>query len=315
MNFKRILLSGGSGFIGSNLLDRLLIDGYEVFVIDNYRTGRRDNIAHHFNNPKCFFNKMDIQSKDMDTVFRIFKPEIVLHLAAMAGVPFSIENPSDSNETNIQGTINLLELSAKHNVKRFIFSSSSSIYGGSAVLPTSENIPANPKSPYALQKKFGEEYCRMFSKLYDLDTVSLRYFNVFGKRQYGDSPYASVISAFAEAIKNDERPIIYGDGEQTRDFTYIDNVIQANIKACFAAYEQLIQNGVCREQARGLLPTCTYTQFIYTCNLHSFVHFLRLRLHPDAQYEIRVYAQGMLELAQPYFSVSLDAWQKKFLQK
>jgi UDP-glucose 4-epimerase len=235
MEFKRALVTGGAGFIGSHLVDRLLKDGYEVFIIDNYRRGRRSNIVHHFNNPRCYFDKRDIHSLGMYDIFRIFKPDVVFHLAAMPGVPYSVKNPTDSSETNIQGTVNLLDQAIKHGTKRFIFSSSSSVYGGSIVLPTPETTPLNPKSPYALQKKVGEEYCKMFSKLYDIETVCLRYFNVFGPRQRGDSPYSSVISSFADSIKKGETPIIHGDGEQFRDFCYVDNVVSANMLA--AKYE------------------------------------------------------------------------------
>lgn len=242
MKFKRVLVTGAAGFIGSSASEALLKKGYEVFGVDNMRRGRRSNISHHFNNPKFYFDKRDIQSVGMYDVFRIFKPDVVMHFAAIPGVPFSMENPTDSNNTNVQGTVNLLDLSVKHNVKRFVFSSSSSVYGGSAVLPTPETTILNPKSPYAMQKKIGEDYCRLFSKLYDLDTVSLRYFNVFGPRQYGDSPYASVISSFAECLRNGKTPVIHGDGEQFRDFCYIDNVVSANILA--ASYNGTLSGDV-----------------------------------------------------------------------
>jgi UDP-glucose 4-epimerase len=231
MKFKRALVTGGAGFIGSHIVDKLLADDCEVFIIDNLRSGFRDNISQHFGHPKCYFDRRDIQSTGMYEIFRIFKPEVVFHLAAIPGVPFSVKNPTESNETNIQGTVNLLNLSVEHNVKKFIFSSSSSVYGGSEILPTPESVALNPKSPYALQKKVGEEYCKMFSKLYHIDTVCLRYFNVFGPRQFGGSPYSSVISAFAESIRNDIRPTIHGDGTQFRDFCYIDNVVSANLLA------------------------------------------------------------------------------------
>jgi UDP-glucose 4-epimerase len=231
MEFKRALVTGGAGFIGSHLVDQLVNNGYEVFIIDNMRKGRRTNISHNFSHPKCYFDRRDIQSKGMYDIFRIFKPEVVFHLAAIPGVSFSVENPKESDETNIHGTANLLDLSVKHGVKKFVFSSSSSVYGGSAVLPTPESTPLNPKSPYALQKKVGEEYCNMFSKLYGIDTVCLRYFNVFGPRQYGDSPYSSVISSFAKSIRNNTPPVIYGNGEQYRDFCYVDNVVSANMLA------------------------------------------------------------------------------------
>lgn len=235
MSFKRALVTGGAGFIGSHMSEYLLDSGYEVFIVDNYRRGRRANVVHHFKKTKCFFDKREIQSPGIYDLFKIFKPEIVFHMASMSGIPFSIDNPTDSDETNINGTVNLLNLSVKHGVKRFIFSSSSSVYGGSLTLPTPEDTVLVPKSPYALQKKVGEEYCRMFSNLYGLETVNLRYFNVFGPRQYGGSPYSSVISSFVDALKNDETPEIHGDGDQFRDFCYVDNVVQANMLA--ATYE------------------------------------------------------------------------------
>lgn len=231
MEFKRALVTGGAGFIGSHIVDKLISEGYEVFVIDNMRSGKRTNIAHHFGNPKCYFDRRNIQSDEMQEIFRIFKPEVVFHLAAIPGVAFSVQDPTESDETNIHGTVNLLDLSVKHHVKRFIFASSSSVYGGSIILPTPETTPLNPKSPYALQKKVGEEYCKMFSGLYDLDTVCLRFFNVFGKRQIGNSPYSSVISSFSEAIKNQTTAIIHGDGKQYRDFCAVENVVSANLLA------------------------------------------------------------------------------------
>lgn len=235
MNFKRAIVTGGAGFIGSHLVDTLMSLDIEVAVVDNLRSGRQSNIEHHFNSSKFLFENEDIRSERIHNLFRIFRPEIVFHLAAIPGVSYSVKEPVESNNTNIQGLINLLDLSRKFDLRKFIFSSSSSVYGGAESLPTSEDSILQPKSPYALQKKMGEEYCRFFSEHYDLDTVCLRYFNVFGPRSYGDSPYAAVIPAFANAIKIGKSPEIYGDGKQSRDFCFVDNVVSANILA--ASYE------------------------------------------------------------------------------
>lgn len=222
-----ILMTGGAGFIGSHIVDALSLHN-NVIVVDNLSSGRIGNI-----NQKSKFLKLCIENKDksLEKIFEKYKPEIIFHLAAIPGVNYSVLNPIESHKTNVDGTLNLLRLSAKYKVKRFIFSSSSSVYGDTDIIPTPEAAPLNPKSPYALQKKIGEEYCKLFSELYDLDTVCLRYFNIMGPRQYGNSPYSSVISLFAESIKNNTNPIIYGDGEQTRDFCPVENVVQANILA------------------------------------------------------------------------------------
>lgn len=231
MKNRRVLVTGGAGFIGSHLVDKLIEDENEVFVIDNLRSGKTENIEHHYNTSKFLFENRDIQDDEMYDVFRIFRPEVVFHLAAIPGVPFSVVEPVESNMVNVQGTVNLLHLSKKFDVERFVFSSSSAIYGGSEVLPTNEEVESNPQSPYALQKLIGEQYCQHFSKVYDLDTVCLRYFNVFGPRQFGDSPYAAVISAFLDAKKLGKQAKIFGDGEQFRDFCFVDNVVQANLLA------------------------------------------------------------------------------------
>lgn len=220
-------MTGGAGFIGSHIVDTLSLHN-NVIVVDNLSSGRIGNI-----NQKSKFLKLCIENKDksLEKIFKEYKPEIIFHLAAIPGVNYSVLNPIDSHKTNVDGTLNLLELSAKYKVKRFIFSSSSSVYGDTDIIPTPETVPLNPKSPYALQKKIGEEYCKLFSELYGLDTVCLRYFNVMGPRQYGDSPYSSVVSLFANSIKNNTNPIIYGDGEQSRDFCPVENVVHANILA------------------------------------------------------------------------------------
>lgn len=231
MKFKRALVTGGAGFIGSHLVDELMRRGCEVAVIDNLRKGKIANIDHHYSQSAFIFEKCGIESNATKNVFRIFRPQVVFHLAAIPSVPFSMAEPISTNETNVHGTVNLLELSRQFNVDRFIFSSSSSVYGGAGKMPTSESEALNPLSPYALQKKISEEYCQFYAEHLGLDTVSLRYFNVFGPRQMGDSPYSSVISAFLDCKKRKGKAKIYGNGKQYRDFCHVDNVVNANILA------------------------------------------------------------------------------------
>lgn len=223
---KKVIVTGGAGFIGHHLVSRLNNLGYQILILDNLSTGFEKNIPLSEN---IFFQNLDIRSC-LSSVFSDFKPEIVFHLAARPSVPFSVANPILSNDINIYGTLNLLDVSLKNNVKRFIFSSSSSVYGGTSGNPSSEIDSPNPQSPYALQKLVGEEYCKLFVK-YGLDTCSLRYFNVFGKDQDPNSAYAAVIASFLKHKKENSIPIIYGDGEQKRDFCHVDNVVLANLAA------------------------------------------------------------------------------------
>ena len=228
---KKAIVTGGCGFIGSHLVDKLMYKGFEVCVIDNLSRGDLANLDQHSDNPRLSFEQVDIRDmKSLQKVFDSFMPDYVFHLAAIPGVYYSVEQPVETSDVNIMGTVNVLNLAKEHGA-RFIFSSSSSVYGGSQILPTPEDTPLSPKSPYAMHKKFGEELCELFSKIYKNETVCLRYFNVFGNRQRGDSPYASVISSFLECNKLKIRPIIHGDGEQYRDFTHVDNVVEANYLA------------------------------------------------------------------------------------
>ena len=220
--FKNILITGGAGFIGSHLSNSL--HNSNQLIVDNLSTGRLSNI---FNQVIVIKNIQD----DLENIFEEIAPDVVFHLAAIPGVHYSVEKPYESNDSNVTGTLNLLNLSVKYGVKRFVFSSSSAVYGDATVRKIDESHPLNPKSPYALQKKIGEDYCKMFSNLYGLETVCLRYFNVMGPRQYGNSPYSSVVSLFAQSIKDDSQPIIYGDGNQTRDFCPVQNIVHANILA------------------------------------------------------------------------------------
>lgn len=226
-----IVITGGAGFIGSHIAYELMRKKNNILILDNLYSGKISNLSNIFNKLNYFNIDISYRSDKLIDIFNNYRPELLFHLAAIPGTNYSVINPLESNKANVDGTINILELSAKYNVKRVIFSSSSSIYGDTDVIPTSECASVNPKSPYALQKKIGEDYCRLFSEIYNLDTVCLRYFNIMGPRQYGNSPYSSVVSLFAESIKNNTNPIIYGDGEQTRDFCSVENVVKANILA------------------------------------------------------------------------------------
>ena len=231
---KKILITGCAGFIGSNLLEFLLKKDFFVRGLDNLETGSEKNINDAINeaarsnkNIKFEFIKGDI--RDRNTCTRSTKNiSVVLHNAALGSVQRSLDNPIDSNQTNISGTLLMLKASLENNVSRFIFSSSSSVYGDSKKLPKIETMQPNPKSIYALTKLTAEYYCRLFYRLYDLETITLRYFNVFGKRQNPDSIYSAVIPIFVKNIMENNDLVIYGDGEQSRDFTHIDNVIYAN---------------------------------------------------------------------------------------
>jgi nucleoside-diphosphate-sugar epimerase len=225
------LVTGGAGFIGSNIVDELLRRGESVRVLDDFSTGREENIRDFLDKVKLI--RGDI--RDMDTVTGAVKGvDYVVHQAALASVPRSIKNPSASNQVNVQGTLNLLEAARDHSVKRFVYASSSSVYGDSKELPKIETMCTNPKSPYAVTKLAGEWYCRVFGEIYDLPTVSLRYFNVFGPRQDPNSQYSAVIPIFVRGLLKNEAPTIFGDGEQSRDFTFVENVVQANLLACQA---------------------------------------------------------------------------------
>ena len=224
------LVTGGAGFIGSHLVEALVSRGDTVRVVDNLVTGHRDNLAHVVGADLTIGNLAD--SEVVDRV--VTGIDYVVHLAAIPSVPRSIADPISSNEANVSATLNLLFAAKRHSVRRVVFASSSSIYGEIAALPSREDAPPDPLSPYALQKLMGEQYGRLFQNLYGLDTVILRYFNVFGPRQDSSSPYSGVISLFARCLAERQQPIIYGDGEQTRDFTYVENVVDGTLRACTA---------------------------------------------------------------------------------
>lgn len=227
----RYLVTGGGGFIGSNLVEELLKRGESVRVLDNFATGRRSNLA-------PFLADIELMEGDVRSYHIVQKAvasmDYVLHQAALPSVPRSINDPLTSNEVNVVGTLNLLQAAVEHNIKRFVFASSSSVYGDNPVSPKVESLTPNPKSPYAVSKLAGEKYCQVFFQIYGLETVALRYFNVFGPRQDPNSQYSAVIPKFVRALQQKQSPIIYGDGTQSRDFTFVQNNVRANLLACSA---------------------------------------------------------------------------------
>lgn len=239
LKFERnsvFLVTGGAGFIGSNLCEALLDMGYTVRCMDNLSTGKKENVDMFLGNPNYSFLEKDI--RDLDSCMEACKGvDYVLNQAAWGSVPRSIEMPLLYEEINIKGTLNMMEAARQNNVKKFVYASSSSVYGDHPVLPKVEGQEGNLLSPYALTKRVDEEYGKLYKKLYGLDTYGLRYFNVFGRRQNPDGAYAAVIPKFIKLLLNGETPTINGDGKQSRDFTYIDNVIEANLKACLASSE------------------------------------------------------------------------------
>lgn len=235
----RILITGGAGFIGSNLIDHFLEKGYEVVCLDDLSTGFEHNISHHFDNPNFKFIKGDI--RDIETCNKVIEGcDYVSHQAALGSVPRSIEDPLLTNSVNISGFLNMLVAARDAKVKRFVYAASSSTYGDSKKLPKIEEEIGKPLSPYAITKYVNELYADVFAKTYGMQCIGLRYFNVFGKRQDPNGAYAAVIPLWVSQLIRHERPTINGDGTYSRDFTYIDNVIQANEKALFATDEQIL---------------------------------------------------------------------------
>lgn len=230
------LVTGGAGFIGSNLCEAILKMGYKVRCLDDLSTGKQANVDIFLDNPNYTFIKGDI--KDLDTCMAACEGvDYVLNQAAWGSVPRSIEMPLFYEKNNIMGTLNMMEAARQQGVKKFVYASSSSVYGDHPVLPKKEGREGNLLSPYALTKRVDEEFAKLYTRLYGLDTYGLRYFNVFGRRQDPDGAYAAVIPKFIKMLMNGETPTINGDGMQSRDFTYIENVIEANLKACLAPHE------------------------------------------------------------------------------
>lgn len=227
-NKVRAVISGGAGFIGSNLGDFLVNEGFEVHVIDDLSGGKKENVHR-----QAILHITDIRNyEEIEKIFDEHGPiEYLFHTAALPRVQFSIENPLKTNTVNVCGTLKLLHLAKEVGVKRFIYSASSSAYGDQKVMPLTEEVPPKPKSPYGLQKYIGELYCRTFSEIYGLPTVSLRYFNVYGPKFDPEGPYALVVGKFLKQKKNGIPLTITGDGNQTRDFTHVNDVVRANILA------------------------------------------------------------------------------------
>lgn len=224
----KFLVTGGGGFIGSNLVEQLLHKGHEVRVLDNFSTGNPANLA-------AFINDIELINGDIRDYWTVVKAvtgiDYILHQAALASVPRSVDNPVTSNEANINGTLHLLEAARHAGVRKMVMASSSSIYGESEELPKHEGMTPHPLSPYAVSKITDEYYCRVYWELYKFPTFCLRYFNVFGPRQDPKSEYAAVIPKFITSLLTGKQPTVFGDGEQSRDFTYIDNTVQANLLA------------------------------------------------------------------------------------
>jgi UDP-glucose 4-epimerase len=222
------LVTGGAGFIGSNIVEELIRRGEKVRVLDNFSTGKRQNI-------EPFLDAIELIEGDVRSYHIVREAaegmDFILHQAALPSVPRSIRDPITSNEVNVVGTLNILHAAKDTNVKRVVFASSSSIYGETPELPKHEGMMLSPLSPYAVSKIAAERYCSVFTKIYGLETIALRYFNVFGPRQDPTSQYSAVIPKFITAILHNRRPLIYGDGEQSRDFTFVSNVVNGNILA------------------------------------------------------------------------------------
>jgi nucleoside-diphosphate-sugar epimerase len=227
----RYLVTGGAGFIGSNTVDELVRRGHSVVVLDDISSGKEDNLAEIRN--KITFIKGSIT--DIEVVRKaMHEAEYVLHLAARTSVPRSVKDPIETNKINIDGTLNVLVAAKELKVKRVVFAASSSAYGETATLPKVETMQPEPISPYGVTKYVGELYGQTFGRCYGLENVALRYFNIFGPRQDPGSPYSGVLAKFCAAYLEDTQPVVFGDGEQTRDFTYVENAVQANLLACEA---------------------------------------------------------------------------------
>jgi len=227
----KYLITGGAGFIGSNIAIEILRRGDQVRILDNFATGRKQNID-------AVTGKFELVEGDIRDFWTVVEAmqgvDYVLHQAALPSVVRSVKNPLTSNAVNIDGSLNVLEAARQAAVKRVVFACSSSVYGESPTLPKVETMKTDPLSPYAVSKLAGEEYCKVYHRLYGLETVALRYFNIFGPRQDPDSQYSAVIPRFIKAVLMGQQPVIYGDGEQSRDFTYIGNAVSANLIACTA---------------------------------------------------------------------------------
>jgi UDP-N-acetylglucosamine/UDP-N-acetyl-alpha-D-glucosaminouronate 4-epimerase len=228
LELVKVLVTGGGGFIGSHIVDRLLADGHSVRVLDNFATGRRENLLD-------VLSDIELVEGDIQSYERVHNAvsgcELVLHQGALPSVPRSVQDPLTSNATNVTGTLNVLLAARDSGVRRVVYASSSSIYGANPELPKHEGLLPQPISPYAVAKLAGEGFCRSFHQVWGLETVALRYFNVFGPRQDPLSQYSAVIPSFIAALRDGGQPVVFGDGEQSRDFTYVGNVVEGNLLA------------------------------------------------------------------------------------
>ncbi len=260
------LVTGGAGFIGSHIAEKLILNGHKVRVFDNLSTGRIENLDPV--EKKIDFIQEDI--RDMDRLVQAMSGiDMVFHQAALPSVPRSIEEPRDCHEVNITGTLNVLLAARQAGVQRVIYAGSSSAYGDTPVLPKKEDMTPSPLSPYALAKLTGEYYCRVFSSVYGLETITLRYFNVFGPRQNPESQYAAVIPKFIQAVLNCEKPAVFGDGGQTRDFTYVGNVADANILAALA-----------EKTSGNVVNVAAHIQISLNQLLNTLENISRRKIHP-----------------------------------
>ncbi len=253
----KYLVTGGAGFVGSNIVEALLAMGAQVSVFDNFSTGRRENLDAFLFQPGFSLHEGDLRDY-RQVLSATAGADYVLHQAALPSVPRSVADPVTTNEVNVNGTLHVLQAARECGVKRVVFASSSSVYGDGPGLPRNEAMPAVPMSPYALSKYTAERYCQLFWQLYGLETVCLRYFNVFGPRQDPASQYSAVIPKFISLMLRGERPVIYGDGLQSRDFTFVDNNVHACLLACTAAEASgKVYNIACGEQysLRDLVQT------------------------------------------------------------
>ena len=265
----RFLVTGGAGFIGSNLCEALLKAGCRVRCLDDLSTGKQANVDLFLGRPGYEFIRGDI--RELETCLSACQGvEYVLHQAAWGSVPRSIEMPLFYCANNIQGTLNMMEAARQNGVKRFVYASSSSVYGDEPNLPKTEGREGNLLSPYALTKRCDEEWAAQYTRHYGLFTIGLRYFNVFGRRQDPDGPYAAVIPKFIKSLLKGERPVIHGDGRQSRDFTYIENVIEANLKACLAP-----------DEAAGQVFNIAYGEREYLIDIyHALTRVLQIETEP-----------------------------------
>jgi len=276
---KKILITGGAGFIGSNLIERFLEQSNYIVCLDNFATGKKENIEPFLLHPDFKFIIGDI--RDLDTCKKAVEGvDVVLHQAALGSVPRSINDPITSNAVNIDGFVNMLVATRDAGIKRFVYAASSSTYGDHPALPKIEEQIGRPLSPYAVTKYVNELYARVFSDLYGFETIGLRYFNVFGKRQDPNGAYAAAIPKFIKALINHQSPVIFGDGEQSRDFTYIDNVIQANELAATTTNPQAVNTVY--NVAFGENTTVNYLNEILKENLGRFDPEI-LKVAPDHQ--------------------------------